>query len=49
MLLGLCPSDLNDPPDVLLLSKAGDCVGVEVTESVDAATVERHRQASRQD
>lgn len=33
----------HDPPDVLLISTSGERVGVEVTELVDPATVERHR------
>lgn len=33
----------DDPPDVLLLCTSGNRVGVEVTELVDEATVERHR------
>lgn len=33
----------NDPPDVLLLATEGVRVGVEATELVDGATVERHR------
>lgn len=36
-------SIVDDPPDVLLRSTSGECLGVEVTELVHADTVKRHR------